>query len=229
MFCTVTAIRLCADGLKAHNNIALTVESRAVLGFQSDDGVRVIHQVGRLPASGDRVLPVLQYDAFGTTLGHARDPRTWPAHEHHVVVHLIRHRRVVPGLGTPTAEAAAVLVRVVVVVTAAICVGAVTIVQRHAIDAILGRGERQQLAFVGRVRLAVLSEHDQPPVVQHRHVIVDEARLPVVLVAREPAVFVERPAARLERDRLVRGQQEVQVVRYPPAGNVLQLQLKLGN
>lgn len=198
------------------------MESRAVRGFQLDDGVRGVHRAPVLPASGARILPVFQYDALCTALGHARDPRARPAHEHHVSVRLIRNSRVGFGPGTAAAEEAVrpTVVLVVLAVHAGVVGGHA---QRHAVDAILGRGERQPLAFAGRVRRDVLSEHDQPPVVQHRHVVVEEAGLPVVRAAREPPVVVERPVARLERLRLIRCPQKVQVVRYPPAEQTIGL------
>jgi len=176
------------------------------------------------------VLLVLEHQALAAALRHARHPRTRPAHQRHVRVRGLRFvidggRRVDPaavgrrrrrrggggraGRGRSGRRPGGCGGR------RGFGVDSDTVHQRHAVDAILGAGEsKPPVNAAGRP--VFLSEHDQPPVVQHRHVLVDDGHLPGAHVTRHAAVHVEQPTVGFEVFRQVRSLQELHVGWYPP-------------
>jgi hypothetical protein len=168
------------------------------------------------PDDAALVVLVREHESLAAALRHARHPRARPAHQRHVRVR--GQRLVIDGgrgragrgrRGRRRAGSGRLIVRTPVAVHRD------AVHQRHAVDAVLGAGERQPPVNAGRP--GFLSEHDQLPVVQHRHVVVDDGHLPGAHVARHAAVHVKHPAVRIELLRQVRRLQELHVRRYPPA------------
>jgi len=181
------------------------------------------------PASDHVVLVVLlvhEHHALAAALRYARHLRTRPTHQRHVRIRGRRFvvdggrravRRVDPaavdrrrrGRGRrgrrPSSRGG----------RRGLGVDSDAVHQRHAVDAVLGAGERKPpMNAAGRP--VFLSEHDQPPVVQYRHVLVDDGHLPRAHVTRHAAVHFEQPAVGFEVFRQVRSLQELHVGWYPP-------------
>lgn len=198
----------------------LTPQFRPVGEFYLYGRGGVVHWL-HFPAPDDVTLVVLlvhEHKTLATALRHARHLRARPAHQRHVRV---RDRRFGGG-GGRVGQAAPVLDgrrrsgggrsgrRVVVVV-----VRRDPVHQWHAVDAVIGASERQPLRSTDRP--VFLSEHDQPPVVQHSHVLVDDGHVPGAHFARHVAVHVEGTEVRFELVGQIWSLQELHVWWYPPA------------
>lgn len=166
------------------------------------------------PASDHVVLVVLlvhEHQALAAALRHARHPRTRPAHQRHVRVRGRRFvidggrravRRVDPAAVDPRRRGSGGRAGRGRHLSGhggrrGFSVDSDAVHQRHAVDAVLGAGERKP-PMNAAGRSVFLSEHDQPPVVQHRHVLIDDGHLPGAHVTRHAAVHVEQPAVGFE-------------------------------